>query len=215
MKEKISLQRLIDLHIEYRAGVPSNRELMWYELGIWQIEALRSMGMQPEHSLLDIGCGPMRLGMHAVPYLNEGNFFGVDPYPPYQKLGSAIMSEVGCWKKYRTEISNKFPFQEFERKINFAIAQSVITHLSLVQIDLLFKNLKDVMEKGGIFLFTFNNNRFPLGFLYEAKHPMIAPAFVDKEFFQQVARDYEINFEIEPLKELPHPTGQAVACLRY
>ena len=46
MKEKISLQRLIDLHIEYRAGVPSNRELMWYELGIWQIEALRSMEAQ-------------------------------------------------------------------------------------------------------------------------------------------------------------------------
>ena len=71
------------------------------------------------------------------------------------------------------------------------------------------------MEKGGIFLFTLTITGFPLGFLYEAKHPMIAPAFVDKEFFKQVARDYEINFEIEPLKELPHPTGQVVACLRY
>ena len=55
MKEKISLERLIDMHVEYRAGVPSNRELMWYELGTWQMEALRSLGMQPEHSLLDIG----------------------------------------------------------------------------------------------------------------------------------------------------------------
>ena len=27
------IQNLIDLHIEYRAGVPSNRELMWEQLG--------------------------------------------------------------------------------------------------------------------------------------------------------------------------------------
>jgi cyclopropane fatty-acyl-phospholipid synthase-like methyltransferase len=215
MKEKISLERLIDLHVEYRAGVPSNRELMWYELGTWQMEALRSLGMQPVHSLLDIGCGPMRLGMQAVPYLEDGNFFGVDPYPPYKELGAAIMNEIGCSKPYCAEVSDKLPFQGFERKMNFAIAQSVITHLSLEQIDLLFRNLKEVMEKEGSFLFTFNHNRYPLGFLYEAKHPMMAPAFIDREFFQKVADEYRIEVVFDPLPDFPHPTGQAVAYFKY
>ena len=215
MKEKISLEKLIDLHVEYRAGVPSNRELMWYELGDWQMETLRLLGMQPEHSLLDVGCGPMRLGMQAVPFLKDGNFFGVDPYPPYKELGAAIMGEVGCSKSYRTEVSDKLPFQRFERKMNFAIAQSVITHLSLEQIDLLFNNLKEVMETDGVFLFTFNHNRYPLGFLYEAKHPMMAPAFIDQDFFQKVAYESGIDVVFEPLPDLPHPTGQAVAYFRY
>ena len=159
---KIDLQRLIDLHVEYDAGVPSNRELLWYELSDWQVKSLQALGMQPNHVLLDIGCGPMRLGMEIVPYLDSGNFCGVDPYPPYKALGEAMMKEVGCEKDYAMKVSGEFPFQQFDRTFDYAIAQSVITHLSLDQITLLFANLKEVMNEGGVFLFTFKSLKFPI-----------------------------------------------------
>jgi len=212
---KIDLQRLIDLHVEHDAGVPSNREVLWYEISEWQIKSLKELGMRPNHVLLDIGCGPMRLGMEAVPYLDSGNFCGVDPYPPYKALGEAMMREIECEKEYVMEVSGEFPFQQFDRTFDYAIAQSVITHLSLEQITLLFANLKEVMNEGGVFLFTFNHNAFPLGFLYEAKHPMMAPSFVNKEFFKELADKYSLTFTYNPTADLNHPTGQAVATLTY
>ena len=54
-REKIF--KLIDLHLEERAGVPSNRELMWEELGEWQINSLKKLGLSPSNKLLDVGCG--------------------------------------------------------------------------------------------------------------------------------------------------------------
>ena len=33
------------------------------------------------HRLLDFGCGSLRLGRMAIPYLLEGHYFGIEPEP--------------------------------------------------------------------------------------------------------------------------------------
>jgi SAM-dependent methyltransferase len=50
----------------------------WEEHGPLQLAFLKSRGLKPESTLLDFGCGTGRFARHAVPYLNDGNYTGID-----------------------------------------------------------------------------------------------------------------------------------------
>jgi len=63
----------------YRAFVgPTYR----YDLiGAQQFALLYLLGLRETHRLLDFGCGSLRLGRMAIPYLLEGHYFGIEPEP--------------------------------------------------------------------------------------------------------------------------------------
>ena len=211
----IPVQRRVDLHIEYAAGVPGNRESLWHTLGIWQLKQLKYLGLNPGSHLLDVGCGPLRLGMYVIPFLEDDHFWGVDPYAPYEKLAKAIMKETGCRKKYTIKIGADFPFVDSGRKFDFAMAQSVVTHLSNNQLDHLMTNLKRSMAPGGQFVFTYTDNPYPYGIFYEMEYPMITPAGLNDKYFSKLAERFEIEYLGCPGGIEPHPTGQRVGVFQF
>jgi hypothetical protein len=102
----------------------------WDETGRVQMAALRAEGMSPHHRLLDIGCGALRLGCKAVPYLNLGHYWGTDLSGPLMQRG------------YQLELTDKprllptqliedpdFAFPGVPANIDYAIAFAVFTHL--------------------------------------------------------------------------------------
>lgn len=211
----ISVQRLIDLHMEHQAGVPSNREVLWGKLGRWQLDLLKSFGMERNHKLLDVGCGPLRLGMLAIPYLEENNYSGVDTWEPYLSLAKDVLLESKCKKSYSMIIDGDFNLTRFNKQFDFAIAQSVVTHLSLDKIHQMMKSLKEVMQKGGKFIFTYSLNKHAYGIFYEMEHPMIAPAGLNDVLFKKIAKEYDVTYL--PLDSLAatHPTGQQVSMFEF
>ena len=50
----------------------------WKELRAYQLRALRANGLLPNHSLLDIGCGPLQGGIAFIRYLDSSHYVGVD-----------------------------------------------------------------------------------------------------------------------------------------
>ncbi|MBT7650066.1 MAG: class I SAM-dependent methyltransferase [Opitutae bacterium] len=212
-REKIF--KLIDLHLEERAGVPSNRELMWEELGEWQINSLKKLGLSPSNKLLDVGCGPLRFGTYAISYLENGNYHGVEVWEPYIKLGKRVLEEFGITKDYTMKIDRDFDYEIFGEKFDFAIAQSVVTHLSVHQIDKLLSTLKKVMVPGGSFLFSYINNKFPYSVYYEMEEPMITPSNLNDSFFRSFEKKYGLRFEKQPAGLDSHPTGQTVAVYQF
>ena len=50
----------------------------WDETGRIQMQLLLEAGLLPQHHLLDIGAGSLRLGCKAVPYLNPGHYWATD-----------------------------------------------------------------------------------------------------------------------------------------
>jgi SAM-dependent methyltransferase len=54
---------------------------VWDQLAQYQFNILTNLGLKPEHSLLDIGCGPLTVGLRLISYLNRGNYVGVDVRP--------------------------------------------------------------------------------------------------------------------------------------
>ena len=62
---------------QYRAyvGPPEDYDL----IAAMAFNLLTTLGLRQHHSLLDIGCGSLRIGRLLIPYLNRGKYFGLEP----------------------------------------------------------------------------------------------------------------------------------------
>src|ERR1017187_10183961 len=66
---------------QYRLETLVGPGMVWDQLKQYQFNILTRLGLKPEHSLLDIGCGPLTVGLRLISYLNKGNYVGVDLRP--------------------------------------------------------------------------------------------------------------------------------------
>jgi cyclopropane fatty-acyl-phospholipid synthase-like methyltransferase len=203
---------LLDAAIEQNL-VPDNYFTAWDLLCDWQMRTLKQLGMQPKSFLLDIGCGAMRLGLAAADYLESGRYFGVDPFEGYIRLAHDLAKREKVQKEYRIECNGDFGFSQLGARFDFAMAQSVLTHLSLKQIELCFKNLQPVMKNNGKFVFTYILGDYPtLGFLYAGTQVMQRGWLLDEKIFEEMAHTYGARFSKLPND---HPTGQLVGLFTY
>ncbi len=51
---------------------------LWDELGKLQFEFMVAQGLRPHHVFLDVACGSLRGGRLFIPYLDRGNYLGLD-----------------------------------------------------------------------------------------------------------------------------------------
>lgn len=105
---------------------------MWWEIGRLQFSFLVEQGLRPHHYLLDIGCGALRAGIHLVPFLDAGHYMGIDREETLirrgveQELGQALLE----LKQPDLRVSSDFDFQQFGQAPDYALAQSLFTHLT-------------------------------------------------------------------------------------
>ncbi len=174
----------------------------------WQMDVLQEHGLRPQHHFLDIGCGVMRLGMGLIPFLDDDRYCGVDPLPAYIKLARVYMREVvETTKPYHLSCDGNFRFDVFGRKFDFAMAQSVFTHMSFEQIERCLASLKGVMKPGGRFLFTIILSRDDeVPFIYAYNTPMTRSAHEDVSFYEELGR--KIGFKVQLIGRQGHPTQE-------
>ena len=104
----------------------------WEETGRAQIKLLRDAGLQPQHRLLDIGCGSLRLGCKAVPYLDQGNYWGTDPSAALMRHGHLTeLADPARLSPDHLIADVDFNFPGVPPDINYAIAFAVFTHLPI------------------------------------------------------------------------------------
>jgi ubiquinone/menaquinone biosynthesis C-methylase UbiE len=206
----LDAQTLIDMALEFNMA-PSTWFTQWDELGDWQFDILKRSGLKPEHRLLDVGCGPLRLGSLAIPYLEPGHYYGIDPGETLLALGRAVLERLGIDRPYSLLQSGSFEFDRLGAQFDFAIAQSVITHLSRAQITSCFTALKSVMKPGGTFIFTYLLSSYapPLGFFMDGVAPMIRPGLADEGIFAELADRLGARFVAS---DEPHPTQKVGIC---
>ena len=58
-----------------------------------QFNLLTTLGLRDQHKLLDIGCGSLRAGRLFIPYLQSGNYYGIEPEK--WLVSEAIQNELG------------------------------------------------------------------------------------------------------------------------
>jgi len=102
----------------------------WDEIGRRQFDFLKEQGLKPDHTLLDVGCGCLRGGVHFVRYLEPGNYYGIDINSSLLEAGEHELKLAGLLDKQAHLLQDaEFRFSRFERTFDFGIAVSVFTHL--------------------------------------------------------------------------------------
>ena len=92
--------------------------------------ALLDAGMTPEDHLLDIGCGALRLGHLAVPYLQPGHYWGTDASLALMRHGRATeLADPGRLPEENLVEDRDFTYPGIPDRITLAIAFAVFTHL--------------------------------------------------------------------------------------
>jgi cyclopropane fatty-acyl-phospholipid synthase-like methyltransferase len=208
----VDLQMRIDAAVECNVA-PDEYFSIWDEFAEWQLNALKTVGLKPNHRFLDFGCGAFRLGLSAIEYLDDGNYHGIDAFEPYIDIGKKLVAAAEVTKKFTAIASKDFEFGKFGTQFDFGNAQSVFTHMSGDECDRCMAELKEVMVPGGIFFFTFLVGA-PLtrGMLYLGAQTMHRFAMNDPEFFEALAARHDARFE---RSNIPHITGQQVALYHF
>jgi SAM-dependent methyltransferase len=100
-------------------------------LGRDQFNYLLSRGLQPDHRVLDFGCGAMRVGIWLVAYLNAGRYYGIEPH--YKSLEAAVRYEIPLHglaaKLPRLLCDDEFACEYFGESFDFVLAFSVFNWL--------------------------------------------------------------------------------------
>jgi SAM-dependent methyltransferase len=121
--------------------------------GKYRFEFLVESGLRPEHRLLDIGCGSLRIGVPAIRYLEPGNYFGVESH--LFSLEAAATYEIPLHrleeKHPRLLWDADFTFSHFGTAFDWVIDSATSTSVGKhpERQELLFRNLAEVLKPGG------------------------------------------------------------------
>jgi SAM-dependent methyltransferase len=145
------------LHGQEKAVGNSDRP-QWRKFGRMQFDYLRSHGLQPQHRMLEIGCGNLRAGCLFIDFLDTANYYGIDIST--EVLFAAQDTVV------RERLAAKLPYLTLVKDMRFAFlpdeefdvihAHSVFSHSPLPVIEECFANVGRIMKPDGFFDFTFN-----------------------------------------------------------
>src|SRR5579859_2289209 len=118
-----------DDHYRAYVGPPRDYDL----ISAITFNLLTSAGLRQQHRLLDIGCGSLRSGRLFIPYLDAGNYVGVEPNAWLVQDG--ILNETGedIIRLKRPVFSHACTLAEFREplQLDYAVAQSIFSHASL------------------------------------------------------------------------------------
>ena len=157
----------------------------WDYLGQLQLDYLVERGLEPGHQLLDVGCGPLRAGVHFIRYLEPGHYAGVDIRPELLEAARVVeLPRHGLVDKDPALLtSDRFEFGKLGRTFDYAIAQSVFTHLSLNAIIRCLVEMGRVLRPGGRFYATIHENPHGKLFLDDIEQSEDCVSHYDTDFF--------------------------------
>jgi len=191
---------------------------MWEEIGALQLKFLVSAGLTRDQTLLDIGCGCLRGGVHLVDYLKADNYFGVDINEGLLEAGYQVeLARVGLTSKLPRDHLRRvegFDFSEFDADFDMAIAFSVFTHVSLNAARICLERLAPKMKMGGRFYATIFERPQDRPSHLPITHP---PAGIvthgDKDPYHYSLADMrhiaaDLPWTMHPVGEFGHPRGQ-------
>lgn len=129
---------------------------MWDEIGVLQFNFLRQHGLQPQHRLLDIGCGCLRGGLHFIDYLDQGNYAGLDINRSLIEAAHQEVANAGLQHKQpQLLVDEAFQLHRFEASFDYMLSISLFTHLPMNIIIRCLSQVAASLPSHGVYFTTF------------------------------------------------------------
>jgi SAM-dependent methyltransferase len=179
---------------QYRAyvGPPEDYDL----IAAMTFNLLTTLGLRQQHSLLDVGCGSLRIGRLLIPYLNRGKYFGMEPAE--WLVAEGIKQELGetvVQTKQPTFFFTDSPEIVVQARVSFdfALAQSIFSHCGLDLIRDWLSAISRSLAPDGALVAT-----FLIGEEDSAQTGWIYPDCVNYRpaTLERAAKDVNLRFEI-------------------
>ena len=181
-----------DSHYRAYVGPPEDYDL----IAAMTFNLLTTLGLRQHHSLLDVGCGSLRIGRVLIPYLNHGKYFGVEPNEWLvregikRELGEALL-EI----KRPTFFFSDSPdaIAQANTSFDFVLAQSIFSHCGLDLIKNWISAISRSLAQNGALIAT-----FLIGEKDSPKMGWIYPDCVNYRpaTLKQAAADANLRFQI-------------------
>lgn len=181
-----------DEHYRAYVGPPEDYDL----ISAMVFNLLTCCGLRQHHRVLDIGCGSLRVGRLLIPYLNPGNYVGVEPNQWLVRDG--ILNEVGneLIAIKQPTFSYATSLREFHQplSLDFAVAQSIFSHCSATLISQWLHEVAQHLDNTGALFATF----LPSDEDYSGEESWIYPGCVRyrPETLEQLAARAGLNFQV-------------------
>jgi SAM-dependent methyltransferase len=143
-----------DPHYRAYVGPPEDYDL----IAAMAFNLLTTLGLRQHHTLLDVGCGSLRIGRLLIPYLNRGKYFGIEPNEWLVEEGiRRELGEVLLQIKRPTFCFSDSPETIAQAKVSFdfALAQSIFSHCGLDLIRNWLKAISGSLAQNGALIATF------------------------------------------------------------
>ena len=87
-----------------------HQQRIWSEHQQMQLNFLKRRGFTSTSTVLDLGCGPMRLGSALIPLLKDGWYYGQDINPGTIAFGEEVLRDAGIPEQapYTLFVSEQF-----------------------------------------------------------------------------------------------------------
>lgn len=196
---------------------------LWDEMGAHQMAFLIARGMQPSDRLLDVGCGSLRLGVHAIAYLDAGRYFGTDLNPDLIDAGrERELDDAQRLKAPRSQFASDdaFDFGFLPEPMDFAIAQSVFTHLPLNHLRRCLATLRPHMAESGQFLVTYFDcptERSLFEPMTQPRGGVVTHDYMDPYHYRLADMAWaaeQTGWRLEPIGDWSHPRNQSIVAFR-
>ncbi|MBN2303471.1 MAG: class I SAM-dependent methyltransferase [Anaerolineae bacterium] len=194
----------------------------WDEIGPFQFDFLVSQGLQPEHYLLDVGCGSLRGGVHFVRYLEDGHYYGIDAQQWLLDAAREIeLPQAGLADRtVHLLCRDDFDASSFGVRFDYALAQSVYSHLPWNSIYRSLVNVQKVLKPGGRFYATFFEDQGGQHKITPFHHerggrityPDQDPYHYEFDVFEDLAR--RVGLQVAYIGDWNHPRDQKMMVFR-
>lgn len=146
-------------HYRSYVGPPFNYDI---NSGL-QFQFMLDLGLREYHRFLEIGCGSLRLGRLLMMYLLSNRYYGIEPNQKIleegikHNIGAQIGQENQFLQHKKPTFSNNadFDFSFVGEKVDFVIAQSIVSHTGVSETEKLFSSVSDVINDTGIAMITY------------------------------------------------------------
>ena len=104
-------------------------------------------GLEPNMRCVDYGCGSLRLGQHAMRYLDAGNYWGIDVTDAFIKTGLELVDpELLARKAPRLSTINGQVLRDIRTwEPDFIFSNAVLQHVPPEELSLFFERLEAMM----------------------------------------------------------------------
>lgn len=142
-----------DDHYRAYVGPPEDYDL----ISAMTFGLLTCLGLRQHHKVLDVGCGSLRVGRLLIPYLNTGNYTGVEPNVWLVEDG--IRRELGrdqvIIKQPKFHVSDTTRGLPSDCRFNFAFAQSIFSHCGPDLLQRWLRDISDYLADDGVLAATY------------------------------------------------------------